>query len=57
MSELSSKLTGIDVQLTALNNNQAALLSVLEKIRFLLFIVATMMVSVAMSFIWHIIID
>ncbi len=54
MSDLTNKITNIDYQLIELNGNQAALLSVLEKIRYLLFVTATMMVSVAMSFIWHI---
>jgi hypothetical protein len=57
MSDLSNKLSDINLQLTVLNDNQAALLTVLEKIRSLMFVVATMMVSVAMSFIWHIIAD
>jgi hypothetical protein len=55
MIDFHKKLDDIEHELKDLNSARPNFMAELEKIRSLLFVVAAMMVSVAMSFVWHII--
>jgi hypothetical protein len=57
MDDLRDKINNIENDLADLNSYRPAFMIELGKIRALLFVVAVMMVSVAMSFIWHIIVQ
>ncbi len=57
MTDLHKKLDDIEHELKDLNNDKPTFMVELKRIRSLLFVVAAMMVSVAMSFIWHIMVQ
>ncbi|MCZ6469815.1 MAG: hypothetical protein O6938_03330 [Gammaproteobacteria bacterium] len=57
MIDLHKKLDDIEHELKDLNNDKPTFMVELKRIRSLLFVVAAMMVSVAMSFIWHIMVQ
>lgn len=55
MIDFHKKLDDIEHELRDLNSARPNFMAELKTIRSLLFVVAAMMVSVAMSFVWHII--
>ncbi len=54
---MHKKLDDIEHELKDLNSDKPTFMVELKRIRSLLFVVAAMMVSVAMSFIWHIMVQ
>jgi len=57
MIDMHKKLDDIEHELKDLNSDKPTFMVELKRIRSLLFVVAAMMVSVAMSFIWHIMVQ